>query len=148
VGASSLPALEHLEIWLGTSQYGADTTAADLKGILAGKGLPALRYLGLRNSEIADAIAAALAKAPVLERVRVLDLSLGNLGDKGALALAAIPAIAKLEKLDIHHHFVTADGIGQLEALGIAVDSSDWQSSGDEDEADEDVSDRYVAHAE
>jgi predicted DNA-binding WGR domain protein len=148
VGASSLPALEHLEIWLGTPQYGADTTVADLKGILAGKGLPALRYLGLRNSEIADAIAEALAKAPVLECVRVLDLSLGNLGDRGALALAAIPAIAKLEKLDIHHHFVTADGIGQLEALGIAVDAGDWQSSGDEGEADEDSSDRYCAHAE
>jgi predicted DNA-binding WGR domain protein len=148
VGASSLPALEHLEIWLGTPQYGADTTVADLKGILAGKGLPALRYLGLRNSEIADAIAAALARAPVLERVRVLDLSLGTLTDKGALALAANPAVAKLEKLDIHHHFVTADGIGQLEALGVSVDTSEWQPFDTEDEADEDFSGRYIAHAE
>src|SRR5205807_1269892 len=60
VGASDLPALEHLEIWLGTSEYGANTTAADLKDVLSGKNLPKLRYLGLRNSEIADDIAVAL----------------------------------------------------------------------------------------
>src|SRR5262249_47361204 len=77
VGRSSLPALEHLELWLGTVAYGADTTVADLKGIFAGKGLPALHYLGLRNSEIADAVAIALARAPILDRIEVLDLSLG-----------------------------------------------------------------------
>jgi predicted DNA-binding WGR domain protein len=87
VGASSLPVLEHLELWLGTSDYGADTTVADLKGVLAGKGLPALRYLGLRNSEIADDVARSLAGSPVLERLRVLDLSLGTLTDRGAEAL-------------------------------------------------------------
>jgi predicted DNA-binding WGR domain protein len=92
VGASSLPALEHLELWLGTEEYGANTTVADLKGILAGKTLPALRYLGLRNSEITDDIACALAQAPILVRLRVLDLSLGTLSDRGAEALLAIPA--------------------------------------------------------
>src|SRR5262249_34664194 len=67
VGASKLPALEHLELWLGTADYGADTTPADLKGILQGKRLPSLRSLGLRNSEIADDVARAVARAPVME---------------------------------------------------------------------------------
>ena len=49
-----LPALEHLELWLGTDEYGADTEVADLKNILQGKNLPSLRHLGLRNSEITD----------------------------------------------------------------------------------------------
>jgi uncharacterized protein (TIGR02996 family) len=148
VGASDLPALEHLEVWLGTSTYGADTTVADLKGILDGKGLPALRYLGLRNSEIADDVAKALAKAPVLERLKVLDLSLGTLSDKGAQALLAIPALAKLEKLDIHHHYVSPKVVGQLKALGIEVDAGDPQEADIEGDEDEEASYRYVAHSE
>jgi hypothetical protein len=142
VGRADLPALEHLELWLGTEQYGADTTVADLKGIFAGKGLPALRYLGLRNSEIADAIARALARAPVLERIEVLDLSLGNLGDEGAEALLANPGVARLKKLDIHHHFVSDALMAQLDALGIEVDVSDPE------EPDEDDRGRYIAVSE
>jgi predicted DNA-binding WGR domain protein len=153
VGRADLPALEHLELWLGTEQYGADTTVADLKGIFAGKGLPALRYLGLRNSEIADAITKALARAPVVTRLRVLDLSLGTLGDKGAEALLAVPGLAKLELLDIHHHYVSPQLVLRLKALGIKVNASDVREAeeeypdegGDEDEL---ISVRYVAHAE
>lgn len=138
VGASDLPALEHLELWLGTSEYGADTMPADLEGILQARHLPALRYLGLRNSEIADDIAAALAGAPLLQRLRVLDLSLGTLSDSGAEALLANPAIARLEKLDIHHHYVSEELVERLRGLGIEVDAGDPQ--------DRDY--RYVAHSE
>jgi hypothetical protein len=147
VGASSLPALEHLELWLGTSEYGADTTVADLKNILAGKSTPALRYLGLRNSEITDDIARALVKAPVMERLRVLDLSLGTLGDRGAEALLTVPALARLERLDIRHHYVSPALVERLKALGIQVDASDVQESDDRDE-DNPEGNRYVAHAE
>jgi uncharacterized protein (TIGR02996 family) len=145
VGASKLPALEHLEIWLGTDRYGADTTPADLKGILQGKRLPSLRYLGLRNSEIADDVAVALSKAPVPGRLRVLDLSLGTLTDAGAEALLAIPALARLEKLDIHHHYVSPELVAQFQALGIEVDASDPQEA--EDFGDEELY-RFVAHSE
>jgi predicted DNA-binding WGR domain protein len=147
VGASSLPALEHLELWLGTSEYGADTKAADLKGILSGKPTPALRYLGLRNSEIADDIARALAKSALLERIRVLDLSLGTLGDRGAEALLAIPALARLEKLDIHHHYVSDALVKRLEGLGIEVDASDANEPEDVGGENEEGY-RYVVHSE
>jgi uncharacterized protein (TIGR02996 family) len=145
IGASSLPALEHLELWLGTEEYGADTRVADLKDILAGKPTPALHYLGLRNSEIADDIAMALAKAPILERIRVLDLSLGTLSDKGAEALLDIPAVRRLEKLDIHHHFVSPALVAQLQLLGIEVDAGDAEEPEDPDDPD---TYRYVAHSE
>jgi uncharacterized protein (TIGR02996 family) len=144
IGASSLPALEHLELWLGTSEYGADTTVADLKNILAGKPTPALRYLGLRNSEIADGIARALGKSPLLERLDVLDLSLGTLSDRGAEALLAIPGLARLKKLDIHHHFVSPALVQRLEALGIGVDAGDPLEAMVEDGQTH----RYVACAE
>jgi hypothetical protein len=141
IAAADLPALEHLEIWLGTPDYGGDASVEDLAPILAGDGFPRLTYLGLRNSEIADAIAWALARAPVLERVSVLDLSLGTLSDAGATALLASPAVARLQKLDLHHHYCSPELVARLTALPIAVDASDRQ----EDETDGDETWRYVA---
>jgi hypothetical protein len=151
VGASDLPVLEHLEIWLGTSNYGANTKVADLKDILSGKNLPKLRYLGLRNSEIADDIAVALAKSPLPGRLRVLDLSLGTLGKRGAEALLAAPALARLEKLDIHHHYVPPDLVERLEALGpevVASGAEEAEEPDDPDDPDEPEGYRYVAHSE
>jgi hypothetical protein len=124
---SYLPALEHLELWLGMDNYGADTTVEDFAPLLPGTLFPRLRYLGLRDSEIADEIAAVLAHAPVLEQIRVLDLSLGNLGDVGAAALLESPAVRKLEKLDLHFHYCSADMMTALQGLGIEVDVSDRQ---------------------
>jgi predicted DNA-binding WGR domain protein len=133
VCAAKLPALEHLELWLGEPNYGWDGTIEDLKPILSGKLFPKLRYLGLRDSIIANEVAAAVAEAPVLKKIRVLDLSLGNLGDEGARALLASPAVAKLEKLDIHHHFVSDEVVAQLKSLGIEVDASEHMKPWDFD---------------
>jgi hypothetical protein len=127
VTAAELPALERLELWLGAASYGADTTVEDLAPILAGDRFPKLTHLGLQDSELADEIAAAVARAPVLERLRVLDLSLGTLTDEGAAALLASPALARLEKLDIHHHYCSEAMVAKLEGLGITVDTSDPQ---------------------
>ena len=143
IGESDLPGLERLELWLGTEQYGADTEVNDLEAIFQAGHLPALRYLGIRNSEIADEIACTLAKAPGLDRLDVLDLSLGNLSDRGAEALLSIPGIAKLERLDIHHHYVSSAVVERLRALGIQVDA------GNTKEAPDDSGDtRYIAHME
>jgi hypothetical protein len=125
VAAAELPELEHLELWLGTDEYGGDATVADLAPILDGGLFPKLKYLGLRDSEIADEIARAVAKAPVVERIRVLDLSLGILTDEGAAALLASPAIARLEKLDVHHHFCSEEMTAKLQSLGVEVDASE-----------------------
>ncbi|HEY0605709.1 MAG TPA: STM4015 family protein [Herpetosiphonaceae bacterium] len=128
VAAAELPSLEHLELWLGVEEYGGTSTLADLQPILEGSRFPRLVTLGLRDSEQADEIAAAVATSPLLERIRVLDLSLGTLGDKGAAALLASPAVARLEKLDIHHHYCSPETIARLESLGITVDTSDAQA--------------------
>jgi predicted DNA-binding WGR domain protein len=140
VCAAKLPALEHLELWLGEPSYGWDGTVEDLQPLLSGKLFPKLRDLGLRDSAIADAVAAAVAKAPVLKKIGVLDLSLGNLGDEGARALLASPAVARLEKLDVHHHFVSDEVVAQLKALGIEVDASERMQPWDFDPAY-----RYIA---
>jgi hypothetical protein len=151
VAAADLPELEHLELWLGTDSYGGDATVDDLAPILEGGLFPKLKYLGLRNSEIADRIALAIPSSPIVDRIRILDLSMGTLGDKGAQALLASPAIAGLERLDIHYHYCSEEMIAKLQALGVDLDASDRQELDiDEDddigEDDEEYDDlRYVA---
>lgn len=127
ISGARLPALRHLELWLGVEDYGGDTTVDDLAPILSGDRFPALTYLGLRDSEIADHLAVAVATAPILERVEVLDLSLGTLTDEGAAALLASPAVPKLRKLDLHHHYCSEELVARLMALPIEVDASDRQ---------------------
>ncbi|MFG1925726.1 STM4015 family protein [Cryptosporangium sp. NPDC048952] len=129
VGASDFPALRHLEVWLGTPNYGGDTSVEDLAGILSGERLPALRHLGLRNAEIADDVAAALAQAPVVPRLTTLDLSLGLLSDAGVTALLAGQSLTGLERLDLHHHLVSDEMLAQLAAAlpGVVLDTEDSQ---------------------
>jgi hypothetical protein len=137
VAMAELPELTHLELWLGTGDYGGNVTVEDLAPLLPGTLFPRLHYLGLRDSEIADEIAAVVAQAPVVEKIRVLDLSMGTLGDEGAAALLASPAVARLEKLDIHHHYCSPTMLERLKGLGIEVDAGDPQ--------DESRFGRYVA---
>lgn len=144
VAECDLPALTHLELWLGTENYGGDADVDDLAPILAGTRLPALTSLGLRDAEIADLVAAALAGAPVVARLRELDLSLGMLSDEGAAALLAGQPLTHLRKLDLHHHFIGAAVLerltAELGAAGVELDVSG---------ADErDWTDRYIAVSE
>lgn len=133
VGASDLPALTHLELWLGTGDYGGDSTVDDLAEILGGARLPALRHLGLRNAEQADAVAAALASAPVVARLAVLDLSMGTLGDDGARALLGGQPLTHLRRLDLHRHYLSEEMTARLEAElpGVEVDVNDRQADDD-----------------
>ncbi|MGW3950743.1 STM4015 family protein [Streptomyces sp. NPDC004752] len=139
VGTSELPVLEHLELWLGGSDDGADGTAADLEPILSGARLPRLRHLALRNSEIQDEVAAAVASAPLTARLQVLDLSMGTLSDEGAAALLGGRPLTHLKKLDLHHNFLSEplrQRIRQaLEPAGVEVDvdqaDAEWYEVGD-----------------
>lgn len=133
IAASVLPALVHLELWLGTEEYGRTATVADLAPILRGGQFPALHTLGLRNCERTDELAVALAEAPILSSIERLDLSLGDLGDEGALALADSPHVRSLKMLDIHRHYVSDEVIERLTGLGIAIDASDRQETDDWD---------------
>ncbi|KAB8187172.1 STM4015 family protein [Microbispora catharanthi] len=146
VGACDLPALEHLDLWLGEENYGGDTTVADLAPILSGERLPALRHLGLQDSEIQDEIAAAVAAAPVVARLESLALSMGMLTDAGAEALLGGQPLTHLHALDLHHHFLTDAMVARVtEALpGVEVDLSK------QEEAEEDEGEvwRYVAVSE
>jgi hypothetical protein len=134
LSAAQLPRLERLELWLGTAPYEAgaqdldydpERVIADLQPILSCKPAPRLRYLGLHDGEMADRLAAAVAKAPLLQCLEVLDFSVGNLSDAGAAVLLASPTTARLKELDIHHHYVSEEAVARLKALVPKVDASE-----------------------
>ncbi|KQV59464.1 MULTISPECIES: STM4015 family protein [unclassified Duganella] len=135
--ASSLPALEHLELWLGSDDYGFDGDVDLYRRLLGALAGPSLRYLGLRDSDISDELAEWLASEEVIGRLHTLDLSLGTLGDDGASALLGSPHVRMLRRLDLSHHYISAGMQEKLKALPLEVVLDDAQ--------EEDDGDRYVA---
>lgn len=140
-----LPELTHLELWLGEENYGYDGSVNQLDPIIVGDCFPKLRYLGLKNSEEQDKIAKRVAKSPILERLEVLDLSMGTLTDEGAKALLHSPSLGNLKKLDIHHHFVSDEVVDKLKKAVPNLDASEVQE--EEDDGDGDVW-RFIAVSE
>lgn len=135
--SAHLPELEHLELWLGSQYYGGISEAGPLTRLLHTERFPKLKYLGLRNSRIADQVAEAAAQAPILAQIHTLDLSLGTLGDEGGAALADSPRVSYLMKLDVHRHYMSDAMVARLQGLGIEVDVGEAQGY------QEDVENRY-----
>lgn len=139
---TTLPALKHLELWLGTEDYGFDATPADVYAAVEALQPARLDYLGLRNSDITDILAEWLADKSWVANLDTLDLSLGTLTDDGADALLKNPAIAapggRLATLDLSHHFLTVEMRERLAALPRRVVLDDPQD-------DEEGSYYYVA---
>lgn len=82
IAASRMPALTHLELWLGDDNYGFDGELALYAQLLDGIDASRLQYLGLRNAQISDALALHLAAQPWLGKLDTLDLSMGTIGDE------------------------------------------------------------------
>ncbi|WP_216895145.1 STM4015 family protein [Nocardia alni] len=139
IAACEFPALTHLDLWLGTSEYGGTCTVSDLAPILAGDKLPGLVDLALRNSEIQDEICAALASAPVVARLEVLDVSMGVLTDEGAAALLAGQPLTHLMSLDMHYNYLSEAMCERLEealepaGVELDLDPDDAQDNRDAD---------------
>jgi hypothetical protein len=129
-----LPNLQHLELWLGSSYYGGTSTVEDLKWILSGNVSEKLIYLGLRNSEYSDAIATALIDAPIVERIKVLDLSMGILTDRGLEELLKCDAIEGLDILNLANNYLSEGAIEKLQKLNVRVISDEQETEEDEDE--------------
>jgi hypothetical protein len=141
IGAD-LPALEHLELWLGEENYGGDATMEDLMPLFEMGRFPHLKRLGICNCTFQDHVAVVAATAPVLAQLEVLELSLGVLTDRGAEALLQSEGVKRLKHLDLHHHFLSDALMAKLKAALASVDLSEQEKDGGDPE------DRYVAHSE
>jgi hypothetical protein len=140
----NFPALEHLELWFGSDNYGGDCWEQDLSPILDDLKFPNLTYLGLRNSQFTDELIDRLVRSPLLAGLQVLDLSLGTLSDEGAAKLLDCPEIADLEILNVSESYLSGAMIDQLRSLGVQVIADNQRI----EEGYEDADDRYCAVAE
>jgi hypothetical protein len=157
IGASELPSLTHLELYLGERWYSGGSVPEDYERILHGEAFPRLRHLGLRDAANQDEIAAAVAHAPVVAQLETLDLSLGNITDKGAAALLNGQPLTHLKSLDLHHHYLSEEMMQRvwaaLPGVEINLDEQEtpdvWEPSNDPDEAEQQREvHRYIAVAE
>lgn len=122
IAGSAFPELEHLELWLGTDEYGFDGSLTDVLPLLNPEIFPKLRHLALGNSEIQDEIAAAVADSAILNDLESLDLSLGIMTDEGAEKLLNSPRVKNLRKLNLHRNFISESVANRFRTLGIEVD--------------------------
>lgn len=134
IAVSQLPNLRKLELYLGVDNYGFDGSLADILPLIEPGRFPKLTFLGLKNSEIQDEIAAAVADAPILEHLDTLDLSLGTLSDIGAEVLLASDRIKGLKALNLSHHYMSEKMIDRWTKSGLPVDVSDKQETDDEED--------------
>jgi hypothetical protein len=114
--ALNLPKLQHLELWLGSDWYGGDSAIADLNPILVELKFPNLVYLGLRNSQYTDDIAEGVVRSPLLNKIRILDLSMGTLSDAGAELLLKNPVVQQLDILNLSENYLSEEIINFVEA--------------------------------
>jgi uncharacterized protein (TIGR02996 family) len=118
IATGAMPKIKHLELYYGTGEYGGDCSIAEVIPLLGRTDLPKLEYLGIKNSEFANDIAAAVAGSKLVKQLKVLDLSLGTMTDEGAHALAAgKSSLAHLECLDLTRNYLTKDGIKAVKGI-------------------------------
>lgn len=140
LAGSKLPALHHLELWLGDDNYGYDGDLATYQRLFTAIQPERLRYLGLRNASISDELAVWLAAQPWLGGLQTLDLSLGTIGDIGAQALFESPNLGGIERINLSHHYISPEWQAKLASLPCEVILDEHE--------DEDDGERYVAVAE
>lgn len=122
IEGSAFPELVHLELWLGTDEYGFDGSIADVLPLLNPELFPKLRHLALGNSHLQNEVAAAVAGSPILNQLESLDLSLGVLTDEGAVPLLTSDRLGNLRKLNLHRNYLTKVMADRFLSLGIEVD--------------------------
>ena len=138
VATARWPKLNSLVLGFGKTAGGA--TAADLRPIFDGPGLPELTNLGLRGLPFADNIVAMLPSSKILPQLRSLDLSKGRLSNGDAQALVDMKkALARIEDLDLSGNVLSKGAVAALtKAFGdrVTLDEGveDNQTAGDDDD--------------
>ncbi|MDZ7966157.1 MAG: STM4015 family protein [Nostoc sp. DedSLP03] len=140
----NLPALEHLELWFGSEDYGGDCWIEDIHPIIFEDKFPNLTYLGLRNSQFTDEIVSAIVTSPIINSISVLDLSMGTLSDTGAEELLNCEAINYLDILNVSESFLSQEMIEKLSGLDVRVLASNQK----EEDDDSYIHGRYCSVAE
>ncbi|MBA3923565.1 MAG: HEAT repeat domain-containing protein [Nostocaceae cyanobacterium] len=116
----NLPALEYLELWGGRCGY-ISNISDSLAPLITGKSFPNLSYLGLPSFEKTDWLVKVLADSPILNRLRIINLSKGTLTDTGAEFLLNSPAINQLHLLNVANNYLSTAIVKRLSQLKCQV---------------------------
>lgn len=134
ISEGSFKSLKKLELYLGVEDYGFDGGLEDILPLIEPGKFPQLTYLGLKDSEIQDEIAIAVANAPIVDQLHTLDLSMGTLSDEGAEALLQSEKVKKLEFLDLSYHYMSDKMMKRWQESGIKADISDHQGDAEDED--------------
>lgn len=96
-----LPNLEYLELWFGNAELDSDRFIPKIY-----EQFPELKYLGIRSCENADEVAKSLSNSPLIERLKILDLSMGTMTDEGLKYLLNCPTVNQLHTLNISMNYI------------------------------------------
>lgn len=140
VSNAHLPNLQRLDLWLGSDQYGFDSTIDDFASIISGKSFPNLIHLGLMNSEMQNEIAMAVSRSPILDQLETLDMSMGNMNDEGGEAVLTSEGMKKVKSINLRHHYLSDAMMSKLN-LRFPNINLDEQEEADEDDEE---SSRYI----
>lgn len=133
---AKLPSLETLLLYLGVEDYGFDGDKDTIEKLLKESDFPALKYLGLEDSEIQDDITELVFNSKYISQIETLDLANGSLTNKGGQFIADhLRDYPNIKKVDLHFHYMTDEVMDKLDGL---ADELDIEIDVDEDnEADE-----------
>ena len=81
IAAAKWPNIEHLEVYFGDDNYGADSTVKDVMPLLDRTDLRKLKYLAVKNAEFQNELVVACAKSKLVKQLDTLDFSEGILTD-------------------------------------------------------------------
>ncbi|MEH2074012.1 MAG: hypothetical protein V7K57_06415 [Nostoc sp.] len=98
----NLPNLEYLELWTGNGGFDAVSLIPKIS-----EQFPKLQYLGIRSCEDADEVAKALVNSPLIERLKILDLSMGEMTNEGVEYLLNCPAVNQLHTLNLSMNYIS-----------------------------------------
>ncbi|PHM09509.1 hypothetical protein [Nostoc sp. 'Peltigera malacea cyanobiont' DB3992] len=114
----NLPSLEYFELWLSRSDL-SNINIDNLAPVLSGESFPNLVYLAVRKCGNMSEVAQAIVNSPIMENLKVLELTDGNISNGGALLNS--PAINRLHTLDVSGNRLHKNTIEQLSSLKCRV---------------------------
>ncbi|ALF54106.1 hypothetical protein ACX27_16675 [Nostoc piscinale CENA21] len=109
-----LPSLEYFELWLNRSNL-SKINIDSLAPILSGESFPNLAYLAIRQCGNLSEVAQAIVNSPIMENLKILELTDGNLSN-GDILLNS-PAVNRLHTLNVSGNRLHKDIIEQLSEL-------------------------------
>ncbi|WP_392532541.1 hypothetical protein [Nostoc sp. C117] len=114
----NLPYLEYFELWLNRSDL-SNINIHSLAPVLSGESFPNLVYLAVRKCGNMSEVAQAIVNSPIMENLKVLELTDGNISNGDVLLTS--PAINRLHTLDVSGNRLHNNTIEQLSTLKCRV---------------------------